>query len=144
MATHANDREPPPSAPARTSPARKSTEDSLSVTVSDITMVAGKGATATIELQPTGPWKINTEFPARITVRELAFSVTSALKFNSTNPKHESMFKQTSGGIRIDIPFTGDAPGVDEVKAEVRLGICQETCATRTINTSWKVNVTAP
>jgi hypothetical protein len=117
-------------------------EGRVTLTTSDISIVVGKEGAASIELYPTGEWKMNTEYPARITLSGMTVAVTPKMTLKSNDPKPNG-FQITDGGMRLDIPFTGDAPGSDNVSARVRVGICNPTtCEGLDIEADWRVSVT--
>ncbi len=142
--THLTKRDPPPPSPKREGKVKTLRDGGVELALSDITVKAGKSGQATIEIKPTDKWKINTDYPTRVSLSGMTYAVTPDLSFSSAKAKHKEMFRATSGGIRIDIPFTGDAPGSDEVHAKVRLGICQTTCEIREFDATMTVHVVAP
>lgn len=141
---HAKKKDPPPASPKRQGEANKTTVDDLEIIVSNLSLPAGEEQTATIELRPTGQWTLNVEYPMRVTLGGLAFAVTPKLKLRTSDPAPNG-FQRTSGGARIDIPISGDAPGEDKVTADIRVGVCTpEICEARKVQTSFLVTVQPP
>ena len=101
----------------------------------------GATGSASIELQPSSEWKLNTEYPAQIALSGLSFATTPRLELRSDEVKPEQ-YRATSGGLRLDLPLEGKSAGVDDVKATLRFGVCSAyTCELRKAVFSWRVTV---
>ena len=138
---HAQPRQPPPPSPSRAAPPQRAVHDNLEVIVSSIDVKAGQHAVTTIEIRPQGKWQINIDYPMSVALSGMQYAVTPAMKLHRDNSK---AFRATSGGIRIDIPFTGDAPGVDEVSAIIKLGVCTNVCEIREVVSKLVIAVQPP
>ena len=141
---HESPRDPAPPAPKRAVDADVVTGKKTVTKVSDITIMGAKTGTVSIEVQPRGLWKYNTDFPTRVTLEGTTVASPPAAVLKSSAPDATG-FQTTSGGLRVDIPFTGDAPGTDEVVAKVRLGLCSKTtCIVHTDSVAFRVTVETP
>jgi hypothetical protein len=139
---HAAPRGAPPPRAKRAGKAKVRNEGKVTLTTSDLSIAVGKEGAASIEVVPTGEWKINTEYPARVTLSGMTVAVTPKMTLKSSDKK-VSGFQITDGGMRLDIPFTGDAPGSDTVSARLRVGICNPTtCEGLDLELDWRVTVT--
>ena len=132
---------PPPRA-TRAEPAQVVTSEHAAVTVSDIAVPGGGTATAAIELQPVGRWMLNTEYPVRLTLSGASAATPEHPVMNSHEPTHG--VRVTSGGMRADVLFSGDAPGEDQVTVAIRYGLCNPTtCVARRATATFRVTVAA-
>ncbi len=134
-ADHPGPGEAPPPAATRANPAEELDQSEAVILISDIDVAPGQTETASIEVRPKGKWKINKDFPVRVTLSGVASASPPALEL-------EDGFQITAGGLRVDIPFIGDAPGEDRVTAKVRYGVCSEsTCLIHKADVEWRVIV---
>lgn len=111
------------------------------ITVSDIAVPVGGTAVASVEVAPKGAWKINEEYPVRVTFSGTVSATPPDTSLSSRKPGGAT-FMVTSGGIRLDVPMTGASPGNDTVTAELKFGVCSATtCFPRTETVEWRSDV---
>ena len=131
---------PPPKARRSAAPETITTDTSVLV-VSDLTIAPGQTESASVEIAPLKPWKINTDYPVQVSIGGMTGAASPCMKCSDREPEGAEI-KVTSGGARIDIPFTGDAPGTDVVTAKIRYAVCQKsTCVPHQEEVSWRVTV---
>ena len=134
----------PPAAVRQAAPENLDKEHAV-ITVSDISIPVGGTAVASVEVAPKGEWKINEEYPIRVSFSG-AVAATPPETSVSTRKPGGATFQVTSGGIRVDIPMAGASPGHDTVTTELKFGVCSaSTCLARTETVEWRAEVaTAP
>ncbi len=138
---HAKPQSAPPPAATRSNPPDVIDTEHAQIIVSDLTIKAGGAGTASIEVRPKGLWKINVEYPARVALSGAVSAVPARLIFKATDPAPSGV-TATNGGLRVDIPLTGDAPGADELSAEVKFGVCSnDVCKLEKHRVGWRVDV---
>jgi len=141
---HAKPRAEPPPTAQRAATAETVDGAHSQLIVSDVAVASGASATAIIEVRPKDDWKINTEYPIKVTLSGAVSSVPPRLVFKKTDPEPNPI-QQTNGGIRVDIPLSGDAPGEDQLTATVKFGVCsKDACLLEKEQATWRVEVTAP
>jgi hypothetical protein len=118
-----------PPAAKRTQPAETVTTEHATIIVSDVELGVGETGQAAIEVQPAGDWKFNTDYPVRVSLAGISVAETERSEFNSKKP-HGMLV--TGGGMRLDIPFTGQVSGEDQVTATIKFGVCSaSSCLAR-------------
>lgn len=139
---HVAPREAPPAkAPREAEPQRVANEHGV-LTVSDIIVKGGESAAASIELVPSGDWKLNTEYPVRITLSGTTLATPALSQLTSKDPKHGVQL--TSGGLRADVAYRGDALGQDTATVQVKFGVCsQSACLTPKLEARFQVQIVA-
>ncbi len=141
---HATERQPPPPSPNRTGDVRETGDDKVRLIASDLVVPGGGTTTATIEVQPKGDWKLNVEYPVRVALQPPTLASPPWLKLDSRAGGTHGV-ALTTGGLRLDIPFTGDALGSETIEATLRYGVCSKTsCLARRDTVSFDVLVAAP
>ncbi|MFT7622320.1 MAG: hypothetical protein ACI9WU_001493 [Myxococcota bacterium] len=141
---HARAIAPPPPTATRGTPAIEIDKEQATIVVSDLVLAPGVAGVVPIEVRPRSPWKINTEYPSRVTLEGLVSAVPPRMTFLSGDTE-PPVFQVTSGGLRIDLPFTGDAPGDDRVRARVRYGVCSaDACQIHKHEVAFTVTVAHP
>lgn len=131
--------EPPPDAPRRNAVETVSADHAV-IRVSDIDLALGASDVASVELRPTGDWKLNTEYPIRVSIDGLTVAETARREFLSGKLEHG--MRVTAGGFRLDVPMTGQAAGEERVTATIKYGVCTDaTCITREARAGWRVAV---
>lgn len=76
-----------------------------------------------IEVRPLEGWKFNEEFAVGVAISGMTLASPPASELTNRSPAGAT-FVATTGGLRIDVPFLGEAPGEDRVRVELRYGVC--------------------
>ena len=96
-------------------------------------VVGGRAATARVTVRPVAPYKINLEYPFKMTVTTPPNATMGKSSFAAADAREFS--KQR---IRLEPAFTLDEAGVHRFVGEIRFSVCTEAlCELKRAKVSW-------
>lgn len=113
-------------------------EKSFQVAVAVPDKVArGTKGTVRVSVKPKPGWKLNEEFPTKLTVSAPAGVTVEKAKQRKGDAKHFS----TKMG-EFDVAFTSSSPGDKSFDAKFKFAVCTDSsCDPKTVKLSWVVSV---
>lgn len=98
---------------------------------------AGQNATATISLEPKTGWKLNLEFPTKLTIKAPdGVKVAQATQ----GIADAAAFSEKAGSFKVS--FTPEAQGTKNSAADFRFAVCTKTtCDPKEATLAWAVDV---
>lgn len=98
---------------------------------------AGASGVATIVITPAAGWKMNHEFPTKITVEAPA-----DVKVTKAEQKKDDAASFTDKGASFEVPFTATAAGDKSFEAKLKFAVCTDaTCDPKKEELAWVVAV---
>ena len=101
------------------------------------TLKAGASGVARIVITPAAGWKMNHEFPTKITVEAPA-----DVKVTKAEQKKGDAASFTDKGASFEVPFTATAAGDKSFQAKLKFAVCTDaTCDPKKEELAWVVAV---
>lgn len=108
-----------------------------------VTLQAGATARATLEVVPRAPWKMNDEYPTKVTVSAAGDAVRLEHTAWENLPGQARAIDIADTALRLHVPLHGVKAGTTQLTGRLRFAVCTpETCVPHEEDVSWQVTVT--